>query len=269
MALLMSRPSNPIAFPCGVAPVLSIIIPTYKEATRLPRTLGEILPYLSENFPAYEILVVDDNSPDRTGEIVRDHAKRFPGIRLITQPGKIGKGAAVRRGCLEAQGKYVLFMDADHSTPISELDEFFPVISSSGCGAIAGVRTYQEDESRGRRIIGLLGQLLAHLLVFRKAVVDSQCGFKLFTRDTVQQIFPLARVNGGMLDVELFYLMHKFGVNCRFIPVSWANKPGSRINILACILRDPFDMLRIRFRDFTGIYSRAIAPGAQPWVSQT
>lgn len=248
------------------APLLGVIIPTYKEAARLPRTLDEIVPYLGRRFPSYEILVVDDNSPDGTGEIVRQYARSNPRIRLVTQPGKIGKGAAVRRGCLEATASYVLFMDADHSTPIEELDEFFPAIQQHAVGAVAGVRTYQEDESRGRRIIGLLGQLLAHLLVFRRAVIDSQCGFKLFTREAAQRIFALARVNGGMLDVELFYLMHKLGIACRFVPVMWANKPGSRINILQCIMRDPIDMVRIRFRDFMGRYAAPLAARDQPWA---
>lgn len=251
--LSQSLPSKPT----GTAqPLLSVVIPTYKEAARLPQTLDEILPYLTSKFPEHEILVVDDNSPDATGQIVEEYRSRYPQVRLITQFDKRGKGSAVRRGCLEARGNYVLFMDADHSTPITELDEFLPAIQAPGCGAVAGVRTYQEDESRARRIIGLLGQLLAHLLVFRKAVVDSQCGFKLFTRETVQRIFPLSRVDGGMVDVELFYLMHKFAVRCRFVPVIWANKPGSRINVLACIVRDPLDMLRIRIRDMLGLYDR-------------
>ncbi len=255
---LTERPSTPSI-------ELSIIIPTYKESARLPQTFDEILPFLEENHPSHEIIVVDDNSPDGTGAIVEDYAKCHPQIRLLTQPGKIGKGAAVRRGCLEARGELVLFMDADHSTPIQELTVFLPPIHEFGADAVAGVRTYQEDESRGRRIIGLLGQLLAHLVVFRKAVVDSQCGFKLFKRETVQKIFPLARVDGGMLDVELFYLMHKHAISCRFVPVSWDNKPGSRINILACMVRDPLDMLKIRLRDLAGVYARPLASEAQPW----
>jgi len=245
---------------------VSVVIPTYKEASRLPRTLQEILPYLESHFPAHELLVVDDNSPDGTDRIVHECARLHPQVRLITQPGKLGKGAAVRRGCLEATGEYILFMDADHSTPIQELEEFMAVITHSNADAVAGVRTYQEDESRSRRIIGLLGQLLAHVLVFRKAVVDSQCGFKLFTRAAVGRLFPLARVDGGMLDVELFYLMHKQSLTCRFVPVAWDNKPGSRINILACIIRDPLDMLRIRFRDMLGVYERKIPAAEQPWA---
>jgi len=248
-----------------VRPDLSVVIPTFMEAKRLPQTLAEILPYLKTHFPSNEVLVVDDNSPDGTGQIVLACSREYPQVRLLAQPKRLGKGAAVRRGCIEARGRYVLFMDADHSTPIQELNGFMPALKMPGVGAVAGVRTYQEDESRGRRIIGLLGQVLAHLIVFRKAVVDSQCGFKLFTWEAAQKIFPLARVNGGMLDVEIFYLIHKLELSCRFMPVLWANKPESRINTLACMFRDPIDMLRIRLRDVCGVYSQAISITDQPW----
>lgn len=260
-------PPTDFAQPAGSVSALdlSVIIPTYRESARLPRTFDEILPYLEAKHPKHEIIVVDDNSPDGTGQIVEDYARRHPQIRLLVQPGKIGKGAAVRRGCIAARGDLVLFMDADHSTPIAELEAFLFALRRQHADAVAGVRTYQEDESRGRRIVGLLGQLLAHLIVFRKAVVDSQCGFKLFTRATAQRLFPLARVDGGMLDVELFFLMHKHAVTCRFVPVSWNNKPGSRINVLACIIRDPLDMLRIRLRDWAGVYARPLPDAAQPW----
>jgi dolichyl-phosphate beta-glucosyltransferase len=249
------------------SPFLSVVIPTYMESARLPRTFEEILPYLHSRFPSFEVIVVDDNSSDGTGDIVRRYAQVHGNIHLLTQPGRLGKGAAVRRGCMAARGQYILFMDADHSTPIQELDQFLPAISSSTAAAVAGVRTYQEGESRARRIIGLLGQVLAHLIVFKKAVVDSQCGFKLFTAEAVTRVFPFARVNGGMLDVELFYLMHKFGVPCRFVPVSWKNKPGSRISILVCMIRDPLDMLRIRVRDLVGVYKQPLPLTRQPWAS--
>lgn len=248
-------------------PKLSVVIPTYNEQARLPQTLNEITTWLRQRFPQdFEIIIVDDNSPDGTGDIVHEFAKENPETRLLTQPGNLGKGAAVRRGCMQSQGKYVLFIDADHSTPIESLDQFMPHVESGRAGAVVGVRTYQEDEDRGRRIIGLIAQLIAHLIVFKRAVVDSQCGFKLFTKDVVTRIFPLARVNGGMLDAELFYLLHKFNISCKYVPVLWANKPGSRINVWLCMLRDPIDMMRIRLRDSLGCYNRPVPNNRQPWA---
>jgi len=246
--------------------LLSIVIPTYNEARRLPATLHEIRPYLQRRVPRHEIIIVDDNSPDGTAELARRMGRELPGLRVLVQPGRLGKGAAVRRGCLAARGDYVLFMDADHATPIEELDEMLPVLERLGSGAVVGVRTYQEDEPRWRRIVGLCAQLLAHLIVFRKAVCDSQCGFKLFTRDVVEPVFSRCRVNGGMIDVEIFSLLHLLEIPCRFHPVHWVNKAGSRISVFRCMLRDPIDMIRIRICHALGRYRQPLADGRQPWA---
>lgn len=235
---------------------LSVVIPTYNEATRLPRTLSQVIPYLERTFADHEIVIVDDQSPDKTLEVV---ARAFPDYKrflMLTQPGRVGKGAAVRTGCLAASGDLVLFMDADHSTQISEVEEFLPHLVSDQDRLIAGMRVYQDDESKWRRVIGILSQLAAHLIVLQKAVIDTQCGFKLFTRGACRKIFSLSRINGGMLDVEIFYLAHKQGLTCRFVPVSWKNDPNSHINFWLCIIRDPLALVKIRINDWMGLYDR-------------
>jgi dolichyl-phosphate beta-glucosyltransferase len=145
-------------------------------------------------------------------------------------------------------------MDADLATPIEELGTMLPQLATGRFGAVVGVRTYQESESKWRRIIGLSLQILAHLIVFEKAVVDSQCGFKCFTREAAQAVFGLSRVDGGMLDVELFYLMHRLHIPIYYQPVHWQNRPGSRINFLKCMLLDPIDLILIRLRGALGAY---------------
>jgi dolichyl-phosphate beta-glucosyltransferase len=156
-------------------------------------------------------------------------------------------------------------MDADHATPIHEIEYFLEDLRTSDCGVVAGVRTYQENESKWRRVLGLSAQLLSHLIVFEKAVVDSQCGFKLFTASSARKLFPYCRVNGGMIDVELFSLMHQYSVPCYFRPVHWANKSGSRINIVLCMVRDPIDLLKIRLRRVFHAYDRPLETHEQPW----
>lgn len=239
------------------SPDISVILPTFNEMHRLPQTMQEILPYLERRIPNYEIIVVDDNSPDGTADYVRTTFAHNPRIRVLTQPGRVGKGAAVKRGCLEATGELVLFMDADHATPISELDGILPLFDDDKVSVVAGVRTYQENESKWRRIVGLMAQLLAHLIVFQRAVIDSQCGFKIFRRSAVQQVFPRLQVEGGMLDVEIFFLLHRDDIPCRYHPVHWDNKEFSRINVWRCMLFDPIDMLRIRVRALLGAYEQA------------
>ena len=230
------------------------MIPTYNEAHRLPATLQAIRPYLDARFAAYEVIVVDDNSPDGTQDIVEAARADWPNLRLVRQPGKVGKGAAVRRGCLAATSDVVMFMDADLATPIEELDLLLQHAPPREHWAVVGVRTYQEDEAKWRRVIGLSLQLIAHLIVFEKAVVDSQCGFKCFSRATCRELFRRSRVNGGMFDIELFSIMHRLRIPIYYQPVHWANKAGSRINILRCILFDPLDLIAIRLRWIFGIY---------------
>ena len=131
---------------------LSVVIPTYNEAHRLPQTLDEILPYLAIHFPRNEVIVVDDNSPDGTAGLVEKRAEHVPGLKVLVQPQRLGKGAALRRGCLAASGDMILYMDADHATPITEIEGMIPMLQVHN--VVVGVRTYQENEPRWRRIIG-------------------------------------------------------------------------------------------------------------------
>jgi dolichyl-phosphate beta-glucosyltransferase len=236
---------------------LSVVLPAYNESHRLPATLRELQEYLEHRFSRYEVIVVDDGSSDSTADLVLAMARDWPMLRLIRQGRNLGKGAAVKRGCLDARGDYVLFSDADLATPISEVEAMLRQFDEIGCQAVVGVRTYQENESKWRRILGLSLQILAHLIVFEKAVVDSQCGFKCFTREATQRLFSQTLVEGGMFDVELFFLMHRLGIPVYYQPVHWANKPDSRINFLRCILLDPFDLIAIRWRSLSGAYDRA------------
>jgi dolichyl-phosphate beta-glucosyltransferase len=244
---------------------LSVVIPTYNEAKRLPPTIDEIVPFLETHFTWFEIVVVDDNSPDGTIPYSQARAAADSRIRLLVQPRRLGKGAAVRRGCMEAKGELVLFMDADHATPIEEVLSFVQLAAAHNADVVAGVRTYQEGESKWRRILGMVAQIMSHLLVFEKPVFDSQCGFKLFTSSSVQKIMPLCRVDGGMIDVEIFSIIHRLGLICTYQPIRWFNKPGSRINILKCIIQDSLELVKIRLRRTAGIYSRPIPAELQPW----
>ncbi|MBU3759654.1 MAG: glycosyltransferase [Candidatus Omnitrophica bacterium] len=233
---------------------LSVVIPAYNEENRLPQTLSEIRPYLDAQGYAYEVLVVDDGSLDRTVELCRNAG--WPQLRCLSGFGHEGKGACVKRGCLEARGENVLVMDADHATPIDSLSFFMPARKEAEI--VVGVRTFcgQEGASgKGRRIIGLIQQLMAHLIVFKYSVADSQCGFKLFSREAARKVFSRSRVKGGMYDVEIFLIAQKHQIPMFSQPVRWVNKEGSTINIPRCMIQDPCSLLAIRFAELMGKYN--------------
>lgn len=238
--------------PIGMS--LSVVLPAFNEEHRLPDTLTAVHVYLARRFPKHEVIVVDDGSSDATPNLVERFQHSWPSLKLLRQPSNMGKGAALKRGCLAASCDLVLFMDSDLATPIEEVELMLPHLQASGYGVVAGIRTYQEDESKWRRIVGLSLQILAHLIVFEKAVIDSQCGFKCFTNKAAKELFSRTQISGGMIDVELFFLMHRLEIPVYYQPVHWKNKPGSRINFARCMIMDPFDLLAIRMRGLSGGY---------------
>lgn len=233
---------------------LSVVIPTFNEEKRLPQTLQEIRPWLDRFTFDYEVLIVDDGSRDRTVEIVREMSEKWPQLKLQQLPHG-GKGHSVRAGALVAKGDAVLVMDADHPTPIDTLDLMLPLLKDHD--AVVGVRTFSGNEGasgRGRRIIGLVQQLLAHIIVFKTSVADSQCGFKVFRRDAAQTIFSRSLVKGGMYDVEIFAIAVEQKLKIYSKPVIWVNKDGSTINIPRCMIMDPLTLFYIAFQRMLGKY---------------
>ena len=235
---------------------LSVVIPSYNEEKRLPQTLQEIRPYLDSKGYDYEVMIVDDGSADRTVALCQEAAKTWKQLRILSGFGHQGKGACVKRGGLEAAGENILVMDADHATPIEAVDFFLP--HRSTCEVVVGVRSFcgQEGASgKGRRIIGLIQQLMAHIIVFKHSVADSQCGFKLFSRAAAQKIFSRMQIKGGMYDVEIFLITQKLNIPVYSQPVRWVNKEGSTINIVRCVFMDPFSLVIIRLFELLGKYN--------------
>ncbi len=238
---------------------LSIVIPAYNESRRMGRTLEKIREYVRSKPFAIEVLAVDDGSTDRTREVLQEAAAQFPAMRVLANNGNRGKGFTVRRGILEAQGKLVLFTDADLSAPIEETDKLLAAIESQGADAAVGSRALQREligvhqpwfREFGGRGFNLIVRLFTGLKIH-----DTQCGLKLFRRATTRRAFELQRVERFGFDPEVLFLIERLGGKIVEVPVRWNNDPATKVHLLRDATRMFLDLVALRWRALTGQYS--------------
>jgi len=230
---------------------LSIIIPAFNEENRLPDTLREAHAWLTAHIgDTFEILLVDDGSSDATCDKVRELMGDMPELKLLRQPANRGKGAAVRRGMLQASGDIRLFMDADHSTHINEVEKVLPAIHA-GADVVVASRQHPESDipqrqSWLREHMGMVFNLLMRAMVGLN-MQDTQCGFKAFTAKAAEAVFSRQKLDGFSFDVEILFLAHRQGLRTVEIPVRWVNEANSKVRMLLDPIRMFADLIRIRW----------------------
>ena len=184
-------------------------------------------------------------------------AQEKPYLRLIGNPHR-GKGASVRSGVLSAVGDYILFTDADLSTPIEELDKLMPFFQD-GYDVIIGSRAQKESKILRyqpvlRQAMGKMFNRLVRLLVLR-GITDTQCGFKVFTRQAAHQIFSRQRLDGFAFDVEILYIAHALGYKIKAVPITWINRLDSRVGIATDSVKMFWNLFTIRINMLKGYYT--------------
>ena len=242
-------------------PRLSVVIPAYNEAGRLPPTLGRIVAWARGREFEVEVVVVDDGSTDGTAGAARAALAGFPHDVLVHDRNR-GKGAGIRTGMLAATGEFVLFTDADLSTPIEEADRFLAA-HAEGAPIVIGTRKSAGAQVLRRQAwlrerMGRVYTRLSGLLVC-PGISDFTCGFKSFRADAVRAIFPLQREEGWAYDSEVLHIARRLGFEVREVPVRWTNDPSTRVRLVRDALGSFAGLLRIRWRGVRGAYRRGPA----------
>lgn len=213
---------------CAQLGSISIIVPAFNAERDISGTLSEIMRFVAEHNLPSEIIVVDDASTDSTPRLVAEFGNQ---IKFIRQPVNRGKGAAVRLGMSHATMQWALFLDADHSTRIEHLLDAAPLAGSADV-LIGSRRAPAATMTRRPLLRRVLGDLFP--AVTRRAmpdIRDTQCGFKLFRRWTVQPIFSGLKVDRFAFDLEALLRARRLGATIREFPVQWNNPPGSTLRI--------------------------------------
>ena len=241
-------------------PYLSVIIPAYNEAKRLPLTLIDVDKHLAQQEYSYEIIVVNDGSTDATAEITNRFKSLMENLKIIDNKENRGKGAVVRQGMLAAKGNWRVFMDADNSTSISEFNKMVPYLDE-GYEVVIGSRVVRGAKMNPpqpihKRIAGRLGNWFIQLVLLR-GIKDSQCGFKCFSEEAAERIFSIATINRWAFDVEALALARAFGYEVKEMPVNWVNDPRTHVR-LTSYFQVLWETVKVRWRLWRKLYNLGV-----------
>ncbi len=243
---------------------LSVVVPAYKEAKNIQaRVLDEVYDYLKQQKYSWEVLLVDDGSPDNTLDLLKDFAKDYKNFKVLAEPHR-GKAGTVIAGMLQAQGQIVLFTDMDQATPLHEIEKLLPKLEN-GFDVAIGSRSGREGYTLIRKTMAY-GFMLLRALVLNLPYEDTQCGFKAFKNPVAKEIFKKlkvfnekARTQGAAVtagfDLEVLYLARKLGYKVAEVKVVWHEK-GLRKEVRP--LKDSWDglrdLLKVRLNALMGKY---------------
>ena len=244
---------------------LSVVLPTYNEMKNIKRgVLDEIYNFLKQFPQTWELILSDDGSHDGTAVALKKFAEKDKRIKFLANPHR-GKGPTVSSGMLQAQGEWRLFSDFDQSTPLKEINSLLKYIDQFSIifGSREIIGAQRQKEPFYRHAMGRVFNLVVQIFAV-PGMLDTQCGFKLFSKEASNVLFPKLYIYSGKnkrrdaftgaFDVELLYLAKKYHFKMREVPVVWQHYSTDRVNPLKDSFLMFLDIVRIKLADLTGKY---------------
>lgn len=239
---------------------IHLVIPCYRESTRIPRFLETLVPEL-DALGCVSLMMVDDGSgaeeQARMHAIVEGHRSRHGFIReLLTLPQNLGKGGTVYAGWAAHAGEpWLMFADADGSVPATEIARIIRLARAEH----EPNRAYFASRVKmlGRRVErvwyrDVMGQVF-HWLVnaaLKLQAHDTQCGCKLVPRQAFERARNSLSLFGFAFDLDLLLGLRSQGCDMTEVPVDWHEVPGGKLRLVGDTLRMVRDVLRLRAKDW-------------------
>lgn len=239
-------------------PALSLIVPAFNEAGCIGDTITRLQHYLESVGLSWEVIVVDDGSEDGTPETVAGYAEKDERVRLVRGAHR-GKGAAVRRGMVAARGGWRFLADADLSMPPDNIGRFFAAVRESAdtphvaIGSREAPGALRVGEPWTRHVIGRVFNLVVQALAV-PGIRDTQCGFKLFSAEAAEALFPRQRLDSFAFDVEVLFLAQRAGARVCEVGIEWHCRVDSRVSA-ARGAKAFADVMRVRWNAWRGRYA--------------
>lgn len=240
---------------------LSVVVPAYNESKRIIKTIEIIIKYLNLKKFKWEIIIIDDGSSDMTYNVLMKKYKKNKNIRILRNLINQGKGYSVKQGVLNSSGKYILFTDADNSTPIEELDKLLHNLSDNNI--LIGSRYKKSEEvvikkqPLYRIVISRIGNYLIKLFLLLD-IEDTQCGFKLFPNEIAYYLFGLQTINRFGFDMEILTLATLSNIKIKEIPVNWFDSELSRIRPIKDAFITFLELLKIKLNIWFKYYQKKL-----------
>ncbi len=234
----------------------SVVIPVYNEERRIPRSIDQIFDFFA-GFTDHriEIIFVNDGSSDQTAKVLQDYQTKYK-FKVIDYTVNRGKGYAVKQGALAAGGDWIIFFDIDLATPLNEFNHLLQFMKSDDRLIIGsrrlGESKIEKSESSIRVFLGQGFTKLSNILV--PGITDFTCGFKCFSRQAAQTIFPLARIDRWGFDTELLYIAKLKKLSIRQMPVAWAHDNDSRVNVIKAVISSFRELCQMKWNQIKGLY---------------
>lgn len=231
---------------------LSIIIPIYNSESFIYDKLIQLIDWKQNLNYEIEIILVNDGSTDGTNAILEDFINENDALRLISYALNQGKGYAVKRGMMAANGEFRVFTDADIPYGFKKFDQIIHYLGFKEFDVCIGNRKsvhskYIVKMSFLRRLSSKLFTTIISRYVVT-GINDTQCGLKGFRGDIADKIFSKLQIKGFAFDVEVLYLCYKYELDIKRIPVTFQGNDISTINLFNSSLHMLWDVFCLPVR---------------------